>query len=712
MKQLIVFALLLIAAFAMSDACKYVDKETNLLDLEKVKECFNTVTVPKAFTDGIIETLTVIGDFYPYVEISMHPPSDYFPTVNYSAGIETLTKLFEGKNEIPLKDVVRPVQKFIKSFHDGHFSLTLDKSNEIENPFHSVACAFPFNWDLTNVTKDKADVFLTPSEATTSFLGEDTVNLIKTNKDVAVKTVDGKPAFDFFVNFFGEYNDMKSQQGRLQDTRYKSTHAFRILGMPLEDDVLFGNHTVEYADGKSFTFHILYVNRANVKSRSDDFDMHPISTYTLEQEMEMLRFLKNYKPKAIKGRDLRENKFIPCGYIDGMNYITIDTFSPSDNEAFADEFFACLAEIDKNTDPITILFPMNGGGSLVLEQLMEYALTPDYDFRMYAAVRKGPKELAKKIFVDTAEYIQALADIDNNCGGFSTLEDRKRMWNATQQDTFGDIIHKRTKKYFVTQKKAYAEYANKSLTNVRKPTDIILATDGYCFSACSIFVLNSIRKGSAIVTGFGTTKPGDNQFVAAQCPSSVINPNTYFDTKEVCEKYGLSFQATLFESYNISAEAKETTPGDFEIFRIDKHLGYNKGVEPDIKEMIPYLKSLREEFKTKCNPLNKRLFLVDDACKSKVNDPNALAVGYACGGNGEWDKNTCKISSCKIGYAVDFDNNKCVENICDLRPEPSPSPSSSVHPSSASVVYPTILSLLALLAFFFFLNSFNTKKVF
>jgi len=718
MKQLIVFAVLLIAvALAKNEACEYVKTETHLKDIKKVKDCFNSLTVPKAFTDGIVDTLTVIEDFYPYVEISMHPPSDYFPTVNFTEGIESLAKLFEGKTEIPLKDVIRPVQKFIKSFRDGHFSLSFDNTSDFENPFAAVATAFPFNWDLGNVTDKKAEVFLTPSDASSMVFDEDTLKLITSHKNVAVKYVDEQPAYYYFVSFFGDYDDMKSRQGSLQATRYMSTHAFRILNFPLEDEVLFGNHTVEYEDGETFTFYLVYVNRGNLKgTRSNDFDMHPISTYTLDQEMEMLRFLKNYKPKAIRGRDLRDNKFIPCGHENGMNYLKVDTFSPSDTEAYANEFFACLAQIDQNTDPITVVFPMNGGGSLVLEQLMEYALTPDYDFRMYAAVRKGPKELASKIFVDSAEYIKALADIDNNCGSFDTLEDRQRMWNATEEDVFGDIVHRRTKKYFVTQKKSYAEYADKALKNVRKPTDFILATDGYCFSACSIFVLNTIRKGSGIVTGFGEANPGDTKFVAAQCPSSVIGPNTYFDTKEICEKYGLSFQATLFESYNISAEAKETTPGDFEIFHIDKHSGYNKGVEPNISEMIPYLKSVREEFQTKCNPLNKRLFFVNDDCKSKVTDPNALAVGYACGSNGEWDKNTCKISSCKIGYAVDFDKNKCVENICDIRVEPAPpTPSSSHSPaptpsptpsptpaSSASVVYPTILSILALLAFFIF----------
>jgi len=47
------------------------------------------------------------------------------------------------------------------------------------------------------------------------------------------------------------------------------------------------------------------------------------------------------------------------------------------------------------------------------------------------------------------------------------------------------------------------------------------------------------------------------------------------------------------------------------------------------------------------------------------------------------------ISTCKPGYAVDFDSNTCVENVCDPREQPQPSPSSSSSSSgSVPVVCP------------------------
>jgi len=697
MKAYVQLALVLasVALAADSNDCDYVKQEVFLRNLSKVQNCWDSATVPQDFVDTLLDTLDTIFEFYPYVDISMNPPSDYFNTVNYTKEMAKLRSRFTGSAEYAIKDVVRPVQEFIKSFRDGHFSLNFFE-NETSNPFAVVAGGFPFSWDVSNVDDSNAVVYLSTSTYSSFFLDTKTIQTINSMKGVAVDTVDDVPAFKYFSEFYGKYQDMKSKQGSLQYTKYSSSSGFSVLSNPLDDKVLFGKHTVKYSDdaGTTFDFSLGFVNEGNLKSvRGVDYRPSSlISSASIEQERQIYETLKDYTPKPVTNRNTRDNTYVQCVNQDGMNIAVISTFMPEGqmgSMTFINELTGCAELFDKNSDPITLLLPMNGGGSLVLEQLTEIILQPDTDYRMLTAARKT--DAVHKILIEN-EYGTIYADVDNGCRSMDE-SDLEEMWkNSNEVDDFGDgVTHKRTKKSFISVTQLYNAYADSVMKHPRKPTDFIVATDGFCFSACSVFVLNSIRKGAAIVTGYGSTYPGDTEFVAAQCPSTVISPETYFDdTGAKCAHHGIAFQATFMESYNISAEMKEIIPGDFEIMRIDKHSGYNKSLGISIPDMIPHIKDLHEEFKTKCNPLNKRLFLVDESCK--VDDANAKSAGYACGSDGAWNKTECKISTCKIGYTVDFDNNKCVADSCDVRRPPSS--------SGASIIYPALMLIASIIAFF------------
>jgi len=707
MKALFVFFALCFAlvSSAATDPCDYVNTEFYLTDTDAVKECFDTATVPQDFVDEIYKTLQTIGDFYPYVDISRNPPGPdgYFPTVNYNDELAELKDRLDNSGLL-LSEVARATQEFIAQFHDGHFSLSFAE-NITNNTFASVGSALPFIWDVENVDDSTANIYISASPMGGEFLDAETIKMINDQAEagVAVSTVDDGDAFEFFSTFFGKYDNMKSKQGSLQYTKFASSYGFPILTYPLSDEMLFGEHNLKYTDGKEFNFHLGFANEKNEQS-TRDISFKPksyINYVSPEEEQEVLRVMRNYKPEITpkNNHGKRDHKFIPCDHVDGMNYLVVNTFNVPNVllvEQYLNELTSCVSDFDENSDPISVILPMNGGGIVALEQFLEYLLAPNSDYRVLLSVRKT--ETSKKLFVDKG-YASGLVD-DEKCLAYESKQEMEKMYEPSVEDDFGNgVKHVRTEKHFMAYKQvgeAYAAYALKK--NIRKPTDILIATDGWCFSACSMFVMNSIRKGFGIVTGYGPTYPGDTNFVGGQCPSTVISPAAMLDDlTEGNLKHGLEFQATFTESYNISTDKNETIPGDFEILRIDKHLGYNVSINPKISDMIPYLKAVHEEFKTTCNPLNTRLFLVDSSCK--VDDKNALDAGYVCGANGEWDKTQCKISTCKIGYFVDFDNNKCVESPCDIRSEPVPPGPSS---STSSVIYPVMAFILAILSIFAF----------
>jgi len=344
------------------------------------------------------------------------------------------------------------------------------------------------------------------------------------------------------------------------------------------------------------------------------------------------------------------------------------------------ELVECVENFDENDKPITVILSKNRGGASSVRELVEYLLMPTTVSTPYVyAAKKTP---VSRFIAVNGDYIYFSSP--DKCEN-SVKYDVVQFWNPTEYDDFGDgVIHTRTKKFYMSEWISFYPFAKYALKkHIRKPTEIILATDGFCFSSCGFFVNDFIRSGSAIVSGYGVTMPGDELFAAGQCPSSVINPGDFYsDLKGLNTKFGLIFRTTYLESYNISEKMNEKIPGDYDILRIDKHCGYYKNLKPITADLLKQTTAVYEEFKTKCNPLNKRLFLVTDECKSK--DSNALYSGYMCGSNGEWDKATCKISSCKPGYMVDFDNNKCVPNPCDPR-------------GASNALYPMITVLLATL---------------
>jgi len=156
---------------------------------------------------------------------------------------------------------------------------------------------------------------------------------------------------------------------------------------------------------------------------------------------------------------------------------------------------------------------------------------------------------------------------------------------------------------------------------------------------------------------------------------------------------------------------KEIIPGDYDVLRVDMHSGYNESLNYNLNALLYYSKVSLEKYQKKCNPNNKRLFLVDENCTSS--DPYAVMVGHPCGSDGKWDMKTCKISTCQTGWITDFDRNKCVRNACDARdyvyntssysdPDDPSSSSSSNQASAASGLFPTLAVIFALAINFVF----------
>ena len=343
-----------------------------------------------------------------------------------------------------------------------------------------------------------------------------------------------------------------------------------------------------------------------------------------------------------------------------VNTFVLTTYSPPDDkfDAFKDTIVNCVNEFDKNTYPIQIILKQNGGGIANLELTIQKAFAPYNNDVNFNAMRIS--DYSKRIM--ESGYIDLCFDLDTckKVGENTTFYDKPR------EIKYGDVTHKITQ---ITTD-GFEPAANIKMKNIRKPTEIVVYTDSFCFSCCSVTAKGMKEHGSAIMVGFdgdpGLT--GTDKFEVGQSPTAVVTlSNQFKETNKPFEldAYGISVGVSFAESFRYNYEYTETVPKEFLIDEIDERTTFTSYDDAKLDQFTTKTLELVEKYKTKCNPKNKRLVKVDSACDATAQkiDKNARG-GYLCGDNGEWTT-TCVISHCDVGYVFDHKNQKCLIDVCN-----------------------------------------------
>jgi len=684
------------------ESCGHVRENYHLTDLNAVKDCFNSLRVPEIVIQSFLQQLEVAGDVYPYIDIANNPPSypsqEYYGKVNTTAALEELMFTLATSERV-YSNVYRAIAKFLTAYHDGHLYISVESTEEMENIFSSVKFAFPFSWNYMPDSEGNFHVYVYSSEKAREFDVGDQDHLDELFENgVYVETVDGEDAFEFFRDSL-PYNPMRSLQGRLQYARAATTNGATLLYFPPDDDFAFEEHTLKFSNAQQeeYAFAFLFMNNENrplstkaVRSqRREDIDaFRGIKTQFNSKNHPVFR---HSRPKD--EINVTDNTFVLCEVRDNVNYMAVPTFfvySYDEYDAFLDEAEACVSLFDQNANPIVVNFPANMGGVADLQDILLGLLNQNADTEFFQAVRKT--ESTKELLFEGFGYDFAVAD--EQCSDISDPDVFEAFWENTETDDYGnDIFHERTKFYSSFNPDFEEEkLACRLQENIRKPTDIIVVTDGICFSACSYLVNGIIERGSAIVAGVGGYNPDDELFVASQNPSVVFDTFCmYDDLYYLAMASGIFLTVSFTESFPLFIEEGEKLyPRDYTLNYIDKHLGvyplvsqFYSDYDDETKEaIISKALELREEYQESCNPANQRLAFVTEECNASSFE-NAQFAGYRCGDDGHWNKTKCFIASCEYGYHVDFSKNECVPIYC-LNPVVPPTSGSSSSSSSES----------------------------
>ena len=150
-----------------------------------------------------------------------------------------------------------------------------------------------------------------------------------------------------------------------------------------------------------------------------------------------------------------------------------------------------MEEMSKNEYPIIIIESLNKGGntnfSLIFQKVLNY---------------NSAKTKVKISFGINKEIIELI----NNKIPIYNIETCKRekiKENEINIDEYEkELKHYRTKIYLLTNSKVIEDELKKYKFKNRKPTEIIIFTDGFSFSTTSFFIKDIQESGNAIIVGY------------------------------------------------------------------------------------------------------------------------------------------------------------------------------------------------------------------
>jgi hypothetical protein len=205
--------------------------------------------------------------------------------------------------------------------------------------------------------------------------------------------------------------------------------------------------------------------------------------------------------------------------------------------------------------------------------------------------------------------------------------------------------------------------------NLKKSTDIIIFTDGFSFSATSLFIKGFQKTGGAITVGFnGNPQLSDDLFDASQSPTNIqdFKESVYYQNLIELGFYVNSISAS--ESFGDNYMEKNSIPLEYDFDPVDERVDiYNEYSDEIYQSFIDKGKEIFKKYNQdkKCNKKNKKLLYDNNDEKTcyKFDDDEHAHGGYQCNDYGTWS-NICIPYYCDFGYYFDTYTKKCVKDKC------------------------------------------------
>ena len=614
----------------------------------------NDVPYNKNDYDQIIKSITeLIYEHYAYVDIAKNPP-------NNIGKVDLIKELNNIKtNNITYFDFYNQVQEIIYKARDGHLNVVFKKISQNQ-------IILPIKLSIKKVNEING-IYINLYSKFISFFDPNKITQLRKNTNSRIKLINNQKPEQFLLTF--PFTLLKDEHA--QFTLNLNKFSGGNITFPLFPN-RFKNLIIEFENNNKVTidYKVLLVKNTSKSFQSyylNELENHiddifQPSIFDIYQKYEdKIKLEKNLTQKNLNWIRFSNKIKYRVDNVNHFNVIVQNSFNFQEKNIL--EFMGkMMEEFSKNIYPIIVIQDMNGGGliyySSILQKVLNYN-TAKKTVIVSSKVNEKNKNKLNKIYALNIE----------NCNSEKLFSDNKSF----NEKIKNEIEYNRTNFFLLFDtyyglEEPLKEYKHKD----RKPTEIIVFTDGYSFSTTSFFIKDLQESGNAIIVGYNGIPSKEREkekFNGSQSPSSVYSLDQKYP-KDInirnLLKYNITMRATFYASYNESYQNNSIfhIPREYLINPIDERSNiFGRYDDSRYNEFINQSKIIIDKYKNECNKDNKNLLLKSDSCNTFINDKYARG-GYECGDDGKWNKSICKPYYCTDGYSFDTYLKKCKKDVC------------------------------------------------
>ena len=653
------YSLLFLSFILFSYQLESSDKR--VFELSEFFDIIKKTEISEENSKKLIDKLEQILERYVYLDILKNPPQ---PSENYHNVVDIIKELSEvNTDKRPLYEFYRDVKTIIDKCQDLHLDLKIKKEFESNIFLEYSFFIFPMMFLIKN-----NEVISYPISILQSYFDPNLIDKIGSVTGWPIKSINNLNPIDYIQTFNGDFRKLKSPQAQFICNQ-NTIHLLPVISYPFDINNL-SNIKIVYSSGTIINVDYKVICGSDQNILLNYFDIQDnnnanFSFQLLKPKINLYEPLKTNLLNSIKWDFSIENEKIKCR-VDNDNQVNViiqTTFNPSNLEDAMIFLDKCFTSFDNNIYPIVVIEEQNGGGYLALADYLISYINLYKSSSIYSSFR----------------YNENVKSIASNFAGkdtktCATKSSHKLFDLESIEDDYGidqngaKIKHKRTQIFDTSSVNRAKLYDLRENTKyIRKPNEIIIFTDGFSYSATSIFIKETQIKGGAIIVGY-SGNPNLNNFDSSQSPSPVISTEILKGTDTLSDEIlslGFSFNYVIMETFNkLDNENEKNIPLEYQINEIDERVNIFNGYDDSVyQNFIDNALSIFKKYQTKCNSKNKNLLLLSDECTFTE---SFVHGGYECGDDETWSK-ICVPSYCDNGYIFDNIKKECVKDVCLAR---------------------------------------------
>ena len=645
------------------------------LKMKKLTEPFKATTISKEDCEIVKSTLKkLMENTYIFLDYAKNPKQpegfpNYFEKVDFIADLDNI----KTENRETL-DFYRDIKEALGKFKDLHLNI-------LYNEYIKSSYCLPFSFIIKENEQNIPKLYIYKNNCFDLF-PEEKRNAIELLLDKAITSINGKDPFDYIQNFVGnKFIQVKNRHAtfnmHLNDHNVDNPN---LAESPLLESELTDIEFIFEGEGNSITLsYILFTPNENTftkefnkffdeeieKAKKKDIVKLP-NVFDVQKKFLLSKNIQNEKEKEkekeknnlewdVEFIDDDEKIKFKCriDHVYGVNVMYQNTFDFENLENARYKMLFCANLFASNEYPIIIIESQNNGGIIYFSSIMTELIQPLFEHKEYIS------------FKPTDD----IYDLNFKYSKVKTCETSGLKQNKEKEtDDYGEgITHIRTPIYniLVKENRIALDNLRKSRISLgipRSPTQILIFTDGFSFSAGSLLIKGFQKDGSAIIAGYmgNPNIKGTDEFDASQSPSQVhdFKDTEYYKT---LKEKGFEIEGVTIGETFLNPHEKNQVPKEYQLNPVDERVNIYQTYSDDIyDDFILEGLSIFEKYQTQCNQKNKKLTLFTTDC---LNIEEHTHGGKVCDDNGKWS-DECVPVYCDLGYYFDYYTKKCEEEIC------------------------------------------------